>query len=103
MGKFAETVLGLKRPKRSPQADKKLEDRANEIVRVNDSPYFRDLLIKIEEAAMAPVEVSNDSARMAACVGKQASFRELLAALKKELEAAQRLLAQRHDRRRQDA
>ena len=102
MGRFAEAVLGLKRRK-PMQSDKQLEDRAHEIVRVNDSPYFKDLVIKIEEAAMAPVNVSNDSAKMAACVGKQAAFRELLAALKKELEAAQRLLSERHDRRRQDA
>jgi hypothetical protein len=99
MGRFAEAVLGIKRPK-PLKSDQKIEDRANEIVRVNDSPYFKDLLTKVEEAAMAPIDVSNDSAKMAASVGKQAAYRELLAVLKKELETAQRILAQRHDRRR---
>jgi hypothetical protein len=91
-------VLGMKEPKTSNKAQQ-TKQRAYEIRGVNDLAYFQDLLKQLEAVATAPVSVGNH-AEMIEQVGKQNAYRELLSVLRKDLETAERMIADDQARQR---
>lgn len=99
MGRLARIVTDLKNPRKS-EVGTKTKKQAYEIRTVNDIPYFQGLLKQLEEKAHSPVVVSNDSAKMIEQVGRQNSYRELLSVLRKDLETAERMIAEDQARQR---
>ena len=74
--------------------------RASEILVVQATTYFKEILKQIEAVAHAPVHVGEHQS-MIEQVGKQNAYRELLLVFKKDLSTAERVLAADQARQRQ--
>ncbi len=98
MGKFAEAVLGLRKPAKT-KVEKQTKNRAYEIRTINDTEYFKDLIAQMEAVANTPVQVAVHVA-MIEQVGKQNAYRELLQVLRKDLSTAERMIAEDQQRQR---
>lgn len=98
MGKFAEAVMGWRKP--SPRKeDETSKGRAQDILAIQRMTYFKSLVSQLETIAHMPVQVAEHAA-MIEQIGKQNAYRELLLMFKKDLETAERVLAQDQARQR---
>ncbi|MHC4703820.1 MAG: hypothetical protein ACYTFQ_24935 [Planctomycetota bacterium] len=102
MGELARRVLGMKQPKRRKDypEDAMAVKRASEILVLQGTTYFKGILKQLEAVAHAPVNVGEHQT-MIEQVGKQNAYRELLLVFKKDLDTAERVLAQDQARQRQ--
>jgi hypothetical protein len=98
MGKFAEAVLGWRSPTPKKE-DETSKGKAQDILGVQRMPYFKGLVAQLEAIAHMPVQVG-DHAAMIEQIGKQNAYRELLLMFKKDLDTAERVLAQDQARQR---
>lgn len=100
MGQLARMVLGLRKPQPQSKAARVTEKRAHEIRQVNDTEYFQSVIARLERQAQMPVIISDIGAQMAEQVGRQNAYRELLIEFRKDLETAERQIAEDFQRQR---
>jgi hypothetical protein len=98
MGKLAQMVLGLRNPTPLP-IQKQTKDAAYAVRAAHDGPYLQQIMTWIEEVANKPVAVGVHAA-MIESVGRSNAYREILQRLKKDLETAERILADDQQRQR---
>jgi uncharacterized protein YgiM (DUF1202 family) len=92
-------VLGMRSPKDSLEG-KRTKQWSYEVRNTNDTPYFKTVLAQLEQNAQQPINVTGNQAGMIEQVGKQNAYREFLQLLRKDLETAERMIAEDQIRQR---
>jgi hypothetical protein len=98
MGELARKVLGMK-SKPKTKLEKQTKDMAYTIRNVQESSYFQRILDQLRTVAHAPVIVTTHQS-MIEQVGKQNAYRELLQMFEKDLNTAERMIAEDQARQR---
>lgn len=99
MGDLAQWVRTRLRPEPREATQKMSKQHARQVVDAQLLPYFQELLARWEAVASQPVDVANH-AEMIEQVGRQNTYRAIVAELKREFQTAERILAQDAQRQR---